>query len=1253
VIRFPMYVAAIAFHATSLLAQAATVPEISKPEISKTQISKTVPAKTVPANTVPAKPVSAATADAVLFARQYVGMRVPIADAPDQTAKTCLAFVDGHRDSVLTGWLVSRLLRERNFVQHPEAQLSTLAALLAKQDLHGQLRNQLQLYYYQMLRASGRAADAGKADPKNGHPREFLCVGPFGGDDDDFAGVPFAPELVPWPADSKFDGAAAQPRPVRIAVGNSSVVPTDPRDDRTGCFYVLNRVVAERDTQCYLMLWIRGVAEVFVNGVPVARVDEQLGDGRAQHELPIALAAGLNHVVVKTCQRDNNDFEFDYVDASWLPIQSLREIAASEPVMPAVAGIAATLPPLVDAIVVLRAAMAEAQGEDRQYLRVALGFVADYLLVRDDEFESVVDLQPADATLQLAAAQLWRSQGLVPEDRRNANARKLEEAAARQLNDEHYAMVRSAVGLLEEQDRREQALTRLWAVVAAGRAGPQTFRLLLGVASRAKFDSERARILRAWQKALPRDPRVYRELALDCRRGGATRRAAELAERAVRLRPDISNNLQLAYWPMIAAGEFDRVQELRELVFPAALADPTDLTSRILWDIGIAAARPDPTEWLQLTDQLLAHPRASGKRLRATADSLLRRGHLERAQRAYQAVLARDPDDMTVKRLLQRASGAPEPGDDFARFRRDGDAALAAFAADADAAGNSDSPATTLIDQRIVELFADGSRYEETHELRRLNDRDGIEMYGNADAPAAAEEVLLLRTIDAKGDEFVPVRIQKGYSMPRLQPGVFVEWRFRSPVPARDDGSMVVDDFLFGSFADNIVLAELIVIRPKGATMELRMRKFDKPTEIVDLGDGREALRFTRENLARLVPDTAMPALAEMVPVVVAGKDRTIGSTLRTAARRLATLTVSTPPIRRQVEKLLAGIDAPEAQLLALHTFCHEQIAAARSRSATETLLKRQGSRQQLLFAMLAVAGFDLRAALCQTAREELYAASGLLFQDASYYFTEWCVRVEKQGAPPTWLFYDAPRYSPPGWISPTRAGSAVLVHTEAGTEMSRLPRGEQRVQHLRISGLGQLTPKSLQVEAKLELLGDDAYRAAEHFLQQPAAAQKQFAQQFAQSLFQGWQVRSAELLPLKPGGTVAVTATLRRRGLQPDGGRTLLAMPLPEGNFLSAFGPRPERTMPMRLTSDVHMSWDLRLDLEGVQIASVPESLAIEHGPLVYLQELRRDGDSLVIKRRATMRPGLIPVPSLPVWSTTLERLKRAESQSLVFVVR
>lgn len=1210
-------------------------------------------ATTAVALTQSATPDKASVAAAVQFARQYIAMSVPAKDDPDAGARACLEVVDQLRQHSFASLLIGGLQGARATQMHPDVIEKQVAALLAKPDLHGLVRVQLRALRYRLLCSLGRSEDAAANDMAAGAAREFVVAGPFGGADNDFLGAPFAPELLPWPKDSVFDGAARPPRSVRLPVGDSAVSPEDSRDGATGCFYLLHRVRAAQAAQCYAAVACRGPFELFVNGERVAQLAAALGDGRRQFYVPVAFGAGCNHVVIKTCSRTSNSVELYFVDARSQPVPGLQAVAAKEPIATHVAARTAKLEPLVDAAGELQAALQACQGDGREVLHIVVGFMANVYGLREQELAAVEDLHPTDPTLQLAAARLWRRQSLVPEDQRNREARTLEEAAQKQLDDRHFAMLRSSIRLLEEQDKREEAMTRLWQAVAAKRAGPMTFRLLLEVARRAKFGLERPRILARWQKVLPMDPLVYQELAKDARKLGATRQAAAYAEKAVRLRPDSTEGLQLAYWPLLGCGEYQKAAELCEFVMPAALQDPNDGTAKLLWDIGVAAANPDPGRWLQLTDELRKHPRISGSRLRDSADALYRRGHLERAQAAYRAVLERDPDDYVAKRLLQRSLGQPEPGAGFERFRLDGTELLASWQKSDAAKAKAGTPATTLLDQRIVEVFADGSRLEETHELRRLNDPDAVEMYGDAAAASGADEVLLLRTIDGAGNSYVPVKVQDSYSMPRLEPGVFVEWRYRNHVAAPEDQVISVGEFFFGSYADKILRSELVVIRPKDAGLALRMRGIDQPSEVIDLGDGREALRFTVRDVERVVPDTAMPAFAELVPVVVGGSDRTAAAVLRTSDYRLRSFTRPTPPIRREVAKLLEGVTGPKAQLLALHTFCNEEISSARSRSPTETLLKRQGNRNQLLLTMLRTAGFTLQAALTETARAELVEDEGALFQDATRYFTEWCVRVHKGEMAPLWLFYDATRYSPPGWIPPPRSRAVAMVATPSGTEMVHLPANEQRVQHLRMTGAGKLSAERLEVDATIELLGNDTYRAAEHFLRQPAAAQRQFARQFSQSIFQGWQVRSAELLPLKPGGTVQVRAKVRRRGLQVGDERSLLAMPLPKGHVQARFGPRPGRVMPMRHTSDMHMSWDIKLELDGVQLAAVPETLAVHHGSLEYLQEFRLDAGALHIKRRMTMGPATLATTALPAWSKMLERLERAETQSLEFRAR
>src|SRR5690606_21577817 len=85
---------------------------------------------------------------AIAFARQYVAMSVPGTDTPDRDALACLAVVDRIRGTSFAGYLVSGLQGDRNLLQEPAALLPAITALLAKEDLHGQLRSQLRWYYH-------------------------------------------------------------------------------------------------------------------------------------------------------------------------------------------------------------------------------------------------------------------------------------------------------------------------------------------------------------------------------------------------------------------------------------------------------------------------------------------------------------------------------------------------------------------------------------------------------------------------------------------------------------------------------------------------------------------------------------------------------------------------------------------------------------------------------------------------------------------------------------------------------------------------------------------------------------------------------------------------------------------------------------------------------------------------------------------------------------------------------------------------
>src|SRR5262249_10517601 len=152
---------------------------------------------------------------------------------------------------------------------------------------------------------------------------------------------------------------------------------------------------------------------------------------------------------------------------------------------------------------------------------------------------------------------------------------------------------------------------------------------------------------------------------------------------------------------------------------------------------------------------LAARDDASAAEVRHAGDALLRDGQDQPARAAYERSLQIDPGQHDLRRLLLRLDDRPEFAH-LARFRRDGDALIEAFHAGAQ---EESASSTLVLDQMIVDVQADGSMVEETHQIRRINDLRGVEHYQEAREAAAAKELVLLRTVATDGQSYVPNRV--------------------------------------------------------------------------------------------------------------------------------------------------------------------------------------------------------------------------------------------------------------------------------------------------------------------------------------------------------------------------------------------------------------------------------------------------------------------------------------------------------------
>src|SRR5206468_12365610 len=118
-------------------------------------------------------------------------------------------------------------------------------------------------------------------------------------------------------------------------------------------------------------------------------------------------------------------------------------------------------------------------------------------------------------------------------------------------------------------------------------------------------------------------------------------------------------------------------------------------------------------------------------------------------------------------------------------FRLDGAAVIHAFEK---AARRYDAPAVLLLDRTVARVFPDGAQMILTHNIVRVQSKDGIERWGEVPIPDGAE-VLTLRTHKPDGSVREPEEIfgKQTVSAPDLAPGDYVEWEtleVREPVDA-------------------------------------------------------------------------------------------------------------------------------------------------------------------------------------------------------------------------------------------------------------------------------------------------------------------------------------------------------------------------------------------------------------------------------------------------------------------------------------
>ncbi|MEY4674109.1 MAG: hypothetical protein RL148_1893 [Planctomycetota bacterium] len=1176
--------------------------------------------------------------DTEAVARALVTSLAPERDDPDAAIRSLVETALARGDK-LGALLLREAIARTDALQSPAQLLALLPAEPAP-------AIRLPVAHLRLRLQAAAGVTGPLVDPWAGDASSLLVVGPFGDHGDHWNHVPFPPEAR-FPRLGEALAGRGRTVTARVLVRETlqrTVNLTDPKLVLSGCWYALHRVrtdnpvVGFAEVEC-----ANGAFELFVNGRIVASVDPALTPGTHARHAPVRFLPGENHVVLKTCTNGAHVVALRYVGADGGRLDGLVEVDASAEPAPHVApddagapvwddGLAALLTASQSSEWALAAAAAVAQRLDREEDLLALADIATSAQVREP--------QPA-----LVLAGVLRAASDLPEEQRRARAAQLEELALAALPTHHHAAVRARVRQLEDADQREQAVRLLRAQAEAGHAGPATYSSWQAALRRLRFTAEEQPLLAAWAAACPGDPRPRGMTANLLASQGNARGAVAQLRAALAARPDHEPAAQSLFQMALDCQDEALAREALDAWFPANRFPGEPPLQLLMARAALARRLGDEASLRSALEALGASPAADADIQRALGERLLQLGDDAAALAAWDRSLALRGDQFGLRAVVAGVAGPEDPWAHFARFRRDG---LAAARAHQSGPQDASAPTTAVLDQMIVEVFPDGSQVQEVHMVRRVNDLAGVEATKDAREAAAADELLLIRTLGTDGTTATPVRLDEGFSMTRLEPGAFVEFRYRNHRASTRPDPQQPLTFLFRSEDEPYGLSELVLVLHEDSPGELRTRGLDAPSEELDLGDGRRALVFRAEKVDRLPTERATPPVQELVPVAGWGEDGAMGAVARASRRALVRATRPSLQVRRTTEEALAGVEDPAAKVLALHEHCHREVRDGSSSSPTETVLRGQGDRFGLFVSMLRAAGIPHRLGFAEGEREELGSGEAPLF-DQDDPFQVPCAVVPVPGREPLWFFADAPRYYPAGWVQGSRFGARALLCDEDGFELVRVPQSaEAWSQSFTARGTATVGNRgNVTLDVEVSFAGAAGFGIADALRERPADEQKQISRQVAQQLLPGWQLSLAEARDLEPvGKPVVFRVRATRRALQQAAdGKTLLQLPLPRGSYVPSFGDRSKRTLPMRLPAELHARWEVELvtgpDLE---VANLPGAVVVSEGTFDYGLVVRPGAKGLRIERTFSLRPTTIPPQRFGDWMRALAAADRGD---------
>ena len=444
------------------------------------------------------------------------------------------------------------------------------------------------------------------------------------------------------------------------------------------------------------------------------------------------------------------------------------------------------------------------------------------------------------------------------------------------------------------------------------------------------------------------------------------------------------------------------------------------------------AATGDAAGAAEVFRKLVAlEPRVAGWR-RQLADALLGAGDEAGARRAILDGLAHSPEAQELHRALAALGGTGVGPGVMDPFRLDGRKVIADFEK---SERRYQSPAVIVLDRTVTRVFSTGARLTLTHNIMRVQTKDGIDKFGEVTVPEGAD-VLLLRAVKADGStrEAPEIGGKRSVSVPDLAPDDYVEFEYIEPSgpPVAFPAGFYAERFYFQSFDAPLDRTEYVLTTPAGMPLQIdarggapvaRMESIDDP---LGTGTRLEVRTWAAREKAQMLPEPQQAPITEYVPSV------RVGSGVRFAGWRdfLDDQEHGTLRANRELRELATRLGSPAA--IDQWVRRHIKQGGSLDEPATSVLARGEGSRVVLERAMLAAIGVRSTLWLVRSRADAQLEGPlpDLEGYDEPLLAVERPVAGNKAGAaaPSGPLVLD-PRYrhTPTGFVSPLLRGGKAL----------------------------------------------------------------------------------------------------------------------------------------------------------------------------------------------------------------------------------